>query len=173
MNGFCCPSSGRIQCRRCIIETGGLNGGTHHANLNDNCCDTGRYRRNRSRQRGSSRSLVRLSSSLLPSSLRLLPLPSPSLLRLSPLLPSSLLPSVLAPRVLGRSFFSSCIAVAASGCRASDKAGVALRLINPTSARVVLLDAGRVDFVIVLGRVGGGGAADQCGNDPGFHVQGS
>jgi len=128
MNGFCYPSSGRIQCRRCIIETGGLNGGTHHANLNDNCCDTGPYRRNRSRQCGSSRSLVRLSSSLLPSSsLRLLPLPSPSLLRLSPLLPSSLLPSALAPRVLGRSFFSSCIAVAASGCRASDKAGVALR----------------------------------------------
>jgi len=22
MNGFCCPSSGRIQCRGCIIETG-------------------------------------------------------------------------------------------------------------------------------------------------------
>ena len=41
MNGFCCPSSGRIQCRRCIIETEGLNGGTHHANLNNNCCDTG------------------------------------------------------------------------------------------------------------------------------------
>src|SRR5436190_24031860 len=84
----------------------GLNGGTHHANLNNNCRDTGRYRRNRSRQRGSSRSLVRLSSSLLPSSLRLLPLPSPSLLRLPPQLPSSLPPSLLAPLVLARSFFS-------------------------------------------------------------------
>jgi hypothetical protein len=28
-----------------------------------------------------------------------------------------------------------------------------------------------VDFVIVLGRVGGAGAADQCYNDPGFHVR--
>ena len=44
-------------------------------------------------------------------------------------------------------------------------------VIDPTSARVVLLDAGRVDFVIVLGRVGGVGAADQCCNDPGFHVR--
>jgi hypothetical protein len=50
--------------------------------------------------------LVRLSSSLLPSSC-LLSLPSPSLLRLLPLLPSSLSPSLLAPLVLARSFFST------------------------------------------------------------------
>ena len=57
-----------------------------------------------------SRGLVRLlSSSVLPSSLWLLPVPSPSLLRLLPvspssLLPSSLLPSLLVPLVLARSF---------------------------------------------------------------------
>src|SRR5262249_42891968 len=63
---------------------------------------------NRGRQRSSSRSLVRLSSSV-PSSLWLLPssLPSPSLLRLSPLLPSSLPPSLPAPLVLARRFFSA------------------------------------------------------------------
>ena len=83
-----------------------LTGGTHHANRSENCCDTGRCRRNRRRQRGSSRGLVRLSLSLLPSSC-LLSLPSPSLLRLLPLLPSSLSPSLLAPLVLARSFFST------------------------------------------------------------------
>ena len=83
-----------------------LKGGTHHANRSENCCDTGRCRRNRRRQRGSSRGLVRLSSSLLPPSC-LLSLPSPSLLRLLPLLPSSLSPSLLAPLVLARSFFST------------------------------------------------------------------
>src|SRR5437773_316434 len=81
-----------------------LKGGTHHANRSENCCDTGRCRRNRRRQRGSSRGLVRLSSSLLPSSC-LLSLLSPSSLRLLPLLPSS--PSLLAPLVLARSFFST------------------------------------------------------------------
>src|SRR6516165_10432534 len=84
---------------------------SNHANLREDRCNIGRSWRNRSRQCGSSRSLVRLSSSLLPSSLWLLSpsslwlLPSPSLLRLSPLLPSSLLaPSLL---VLVRSFFSA------------------------------------------------------------------
>ena len=85
----------------------------HIANLRQDRCDIGRYRRNRGRQCGSSRSLVRLSSSVLPSSLWLLPssllspslrLLSPSLLRLSPVLPSSLLPSLL---VLARNFFSA------------------------------------------------------------------
>src|SRR5262249_8333682 len=76
-----------------------------HANLREDRCNSGRSWRNRSRQRGSSRSLVR--PSLLPSSLWLLSssslwlLPSPSLLRLSPLLPSSLLAPSL---VLMRSF---------------------------------------------------------------------
>ena len=72
-----------------------LSGGRHHANSNYNCCDVRSCRRNRSRQRGSSRSLgVRLlSSSVLPSSLRLLPIP-PTFLRLLPL---SSLPSFLAP----------------------------------------------------------------------------
>ena len=37
-------------------------------------------------------------------------------------------------------------------------------MIDPTSARVVLFDAGRVDFVVVLGRVGGAGAADARGS---------
>src|SRR6516165_2042585 len=83
-----------------------------HANLREDRCNIGRSWRNRSRQRGSSRSLVRLlSSSLLPSSLWLLSpsllspslwLLSSSLLRLSPLLPSSLLPPSLL--VLARSF---------------------------------------------------------------------
>jgi len=77
----------------------------NHANLRENRCDFRRYRRNRSRQRSSSRSLVRLSSSEPPSSLWLLP--SPSLLRLSPLLPSSLSPSLPAPLVLARRFFSA------------------------------------------------------------------
>ena len=81
-----------------------LKGGTHHANRSENCCDTGRCRHNRRRQRGSSRGLVRLSSSLLPSSC-LLSLLSPSSLRLLPILPSS--PSLLAPLVLARSFFST------------------------------------------------------------------
>src|SRR6516225_2259646 len=77
----------------------------HIANLRENCCDIRRCRRNRSRQRSSSRSLVRLSSSVLPSSLRLLPssLPSPALLCLSPLLPSSS-PSLL---VLARNSFGA------------------------------------------------------------------
>jgi hypothetical protein len=83
-----------------------LKGGTHHANRSENCCDTGRCRRNRRRQCGSSRGLVRLSSSLLPPSCSL-SLLSPSLLRLLPLLPSSLSPSLLAPLVLARSFFST------------------------------------------------------------------
>src|SRR4029077_1590107 len=104
-----------------------LKGGTHHANRSENCCDTGRCRRNRRRQRGSSRGLVRLSSSLLPSSC-LLSLLSPSLLRLLPLLPSS--PSLLAPLVLARSFFQHCTAVATSDCGASDKAGPAVRLVS-------------------------------------------
>lgn len=86
-----------------------LNGGTHHANLSENSCDSGRCRRNRRWQCGSSRSLVRLLPDLrvlpvLPSSLL-----SPSLLRLLPLLPSSLLPPLLAPLVLARSFFQDCI----------------------------------------------------------------
>jgi len=74
---------------------------SNHANLRKNRCDIRRCRRNCSRQRGASRSLVRLSSSLLPSSLWLLPssLPSPALLRLLPLLPSSSSPSLLAPVV--------------------------------------------------------------------------
>jgi len=85
MNGFCCATSSRIQCcKRIIRNWKKLNGGTHHANPNDNYCNAGRYWRNRSRQRGSSRSVVR----------RVLPLPSPSLLRL---LPVSSLPSLLAP----------------------------------------------------------------------------
>src|SRR5262249_3644673 len=74
------------------------NGETHHANLSENRCDIGRYRRNRGWQRGSSRSVVRLlSSSLLPSSLWLLSsvpplwvLPSSSPLWVLPV-PSSLL----------------------------------------------------------------------------------
>src|SRR6516225_4184031 len=76
------------------------------ANLRENCCDIRRYRRNRSRQRSSSRSLVRLSSSVLPPSLWLLPssLPSPALLRLLPLLPSSSSPSLL---VLARNSFGA------------------------------------------------------------------
>src|SRR5262249_20668265 len=71
-------------------------GGNNHANLREDRCNGGRYRRNRSWQRGSSRSLVlSSSSSVLPSSLWLLSPPS-SLLRLSPVLSSSpLLPSVL------------------------------------------------------------------------------
>src|SRR6516225_8940311 len=74
---------------------------SNHANLREDRCNIGRSWRNRSRQRGSSRGLVRLPSSVLPSSLRLLSpsslwlLPSPSLLRLSPLLPPSLLPPSL------------------------------------------------------------------------------
>ena len=59
-----------------------------------------RCRHYRSQQRGSSRSLVRLPSSLLPSSLWLLSLSSPALLRILSLLPS---PSLLAPLVLARS----------------------------------------------------------------------
>ena len=74
----------------------------HIANLRENFCDIRRYRRNRSRQRSSSRSLVRLSSSV-PSSLWL---PSPALLRLLPVPPSSLSPSLPAPLVLARNFFS-------------------------------------------------------------------
>ena len=82
-----------------------LNGGTHHANLRQNRCDIGRYRRNRGRQFRPSRSLVRvLFSSVLPSSLWLLPLLSTSLLRLLPVLPSLLAP--LAPLVLARSFLT-------------------------------------------------------------------
>src|SRR6516225_10470200 len=73
----------------------------HIANLRENCCDIRRCQRNRSRQRSSSRSLVRLSSSVLPSSLWLLP--SPALLRLSPLLSSSS-PSLL---VLARNSFDA------------------------------------------------------------------
>src|SRR5215470_10402486 len=73
-----------------------------HANLREDRCNSGRSWRNRSRQCGSSRSLVRLSSSVLPSSLWVLPSPSP--LRLSPLLPSSLLPPSLL--VLARSFLA-------------------------------------------------------------------
>ena len=69
----------------------------NHANLREDRCNSGRHRRNRSRQRSSSRSLA--PSSLLPSSLWLLP--SPSLIRLSPLLPSSLPPPSLL--VLARS----------------------------------------------------------------------
>src|SRR5215470_8649737 len=85
MNGFCCATSRRIQCcKRIIRNWKKLNGGRHHANPDDNYCNAGRYWRNRSRQRGSSRSVVR----------RVLPLPSPSLLRL---LPVSSLPSLLAP----------------------------------------------------------------------------
>src|SRR6516165_8540305 len=85
MNGFCCATSSRIQCcKRIIRNWKKLNGGTHHANPDDNYCNAGRYWRNRSRQRGSSCSVVR----------RVLPLPSPSLLRL---LPVSSLPSLLAP----------------------------------------------------------------------------
>src|SRR5436309_15875509 len=96
MNDFCCATSCGMQCcKRIIRNWKKLNGGRHHANSNYNCCDTRRCRRNRSRQRGSSRSLgVRLlSSSVLPSSLRLLPIP-PTFLRLLPL---SSLPSFLAP----------------------------------------------------------------------------
>ena len=85
MNGFCCATSSRIQCcKRIIRNWKKLNGGTHHANPDDNYCNAGRYWRNRSRQRGSSRSVVR----------RVLPLPSTSLLRL---LPVSSLQSLLAP----------------------------------------------------------------------------
>src|SRR6516162_5849737 len=79
---------------------------SNHANLREDRCNIGRSWRNRSRQCGSSRSLVR--PSLLPSSLWLLSpsslwlLPSPSFVRLSPLLPSSLLPPSLL--VLARSF---------------------------------------------------------------------
>ena len=101
MNGFCCATSGLIQRRKLIIPNWKTNGGKHHANYNDNCCDVRRCWRNRSRQRGSSRSLgVRLlSSSVLPSSLRLLPTP-PTFLRLLPLssVPSFL--ASLAPLVL-------------------------------------------------------------------------
>src|SRR5436309_11090932 len=101
MNGFCCATSGLIHCCKLIIPNWKTNGGKHHANYNDNCCDTRRCRRNRSRQRGSSRSLgVRLlSSSVLPLSLRLLPTP-PTFLRLLPLssVPSFL--ASLAPLVL-------------------------------------------------------------------------
>src|SRR5215831_11312463 len=82
---------------------------SNHANLREDRCNSGRYRRNRSRQRGSSRSLVRLSSSSLSSSLWLLSPSSPPL-RLSPLLPSSSPPPSLL--VLARSFLS-CIAVVA------------------------------------------------------------
>src|SRR6516162_9903269 len=77
----------------------------HHANLRQDRCDVRRCWRNRCRQRGSSRSLVwLLFSSVLPSSLWLLPLLSPSLLRLLPVLPSLLAP--LAPLVLARSFLT-------------------------------------------------------------------
>src|SRR5438477_10287258 len=96
MNGICRATSGGIQrCKRIIRNWKKLSGGRHHANYNDNCCDVRRCWRNRSRQRGSSRSLgVRLlSSSVLPSSLRLLPTP-PTFLRLLPL---SSPPSLLAP----------------------------------------------------------------------------
>src|SRR5438067_5342877 len=96
MNGFCCATSVGIQCcKRIIRNWKKLSGGRHHANSNYNCCDVRSCRRNRSRQRGSSRSLgVRLlSSSVLPSSLRVLPVP-PTFLRLLPLSP---LPSLLAP----------------------------------------------------------------------------
>src|SRR5262249_59377682 len=68
---------------------------THHANLSEDRCDSWRYRHNRSRQRGSSRSVVRLSPLL--SSLWLLSsvpplrvLPSSSPLWVLPV-PSSLL----------------------------------------------------------------------------------
>src|SRR5262249_20084095 len=44
-----------------------LNGGTHHANLSEDRCDSRRYRHNRCRQLGSSRSLVWLQSLLLSS----------------------------------------------------------------------------------------------------------
>src|SRR5215471_19275815 len=82
MNGFCCATSSRIQCcKRIIRNWKKLNGGTHHANPDDNYCNAGRYWRNRSRQRSSSRSVVR----------RVLPLPS------SALLPVSSLQSLLAP----------------------------------------------------------------------------
>src|SRR6516165_4074023 len=81
---------------RCLSETKE----EHIANLRENCCDIRRCRRNRSRQRSSSRSLVRLSSSVLPSSLWLLP--SPALLRLLPVPPSS--PSLL---VLARNSFGA------------------------------------------------------------------
>src|SRR5260370_3191928 len=106
-----------------------LKGGTHHANRSENCCDTRRCRRNRRRQCGSSRGLVRLSSSLLPPSC-LLSLLSPSLLRLLPLLPSSLSPSLLAPLVLARSFFSTASLWRTSDCGASDKAGPAVRHVS-------------------------------------------
>jgi len=56
------PHSVRQAYRRNWKE---LKGGTHHAILSENCCDTRRCRRNRGRQYGSSRSLVRLPSSLL------------------------------------------------------------------------------------------------------------
>src|SRR6516164_8454962 len=76
----------------------------HIAKLRENFCDIRRCRRNRSRQRSSGRSLVRLSSSVLPSSLWVLPssLPSPALLCLLPVPPSS--PSLL---VLARNSFGA------------------------------------------------------------------
>src|SRR5947207_14223487 len=102
MNGICRATSGGIQrCKRIIRNWKRLSGGRHHANSNYNCCDTRSCRRNRSRQRGSSRSLgVRLlSSSVLPSSLRLLPTP-PTFLRILPLPPLPSLLALLAPLVL-------------------------------------------------------------------------
>src|SRR5215472_11349144 len=88
-------------CQPWFRVISGNQGGNNYANLRKNRCDIRRCRRNCSRQRGASRSLVRLSSSLLPSSLWLLPssLPSPALLRLLPLLPSSSSPSLLEPLV--------------------------------------------------------------------------
>src|SRR6516164_1574666 len=55
------PQAYRRNCKE-------LDGGTHHANLRQDRCDSWSCRRNRSRQRGSSRSLVwLLFSSVLPS----------------------------------------------------------------------------------------------------------
>src|SRR6516165_11940568 len=115
----------------------------HHANLRQDRCDVRRCWRNRCRQRGSSRSLVRvLFSSVLPSSLWLLPLLSTSLLRLLPVLPSLLAP--LAPLVLARSFLT----LHRCSCERQPYVG-----FDPALAQLLTFVCGR-SSIVVLSLVG-------------------